>query len=148
MAHTFAVSATGKTVRFSIGCPNTALDLDDISITAGGDPENFTLISTSFEAWAEPAKGFWLGLAKPVDAVTYGADYLVDLSKDDGVTWEAVTISKNGETVINVNGTPTTVDVVYGELTFAASGDQTVRTRTRGANNKECQSHGAIREVE
>ena len=148
VAHTFAVSATGKTVRFSIGCPNTAIDLDDLSITAGGDPENFTLVSTAFEAWAEPTKGAWLGLVKPVDAITYGADYLVDLSKDDGGTWEAVAISKIGETVINVNGAPTTVDAVYGDLTFAASGDQTIRTRTRGANNKECQSHGAIRRVE
>lgn len=144
--HTYT-QETEEPMRIVAAAPSGAV-YTNVSWTVPGGAENFTIVSTPFEAWAEPTKGFWGGFVEPIDAITYSTDYLVDLSKDDGGTWEPVTVSKIGEVVIDVAGVPTTVDFVYGELTFAVSGDKTIRTRVRGVNDKESKSHGAIREVE
>ena len=111
---------------------------------SGALPVDATVVSTAFEAFTEPTKGFFLALVEPIDVVTYGTDYLASLTLDDGTTWESVAIEKIGVAEIDVEGVTTTVDVVYGEIDFATSGDQTVRSRQQAINSKYIKVHGVI----
>jgi hypothetical protein len=141
VVHTFAGSGTGKTVHFQIGAGNGSIDLDDISFTETGDPENYVIVSEAIEATLEPTLGYFSGIVQPVDSITLNTDVLVDLSLDDGASWEAVTVEQVGETIDGYWE-------IYGDLEFAGSGDQTIRYRLRGANNKSVRWHAAIMDVE
>lgn len=138
LKHTFSQTSSDP-VRIIIGSEADP-DLEDITWTYAGSAGDMTLVSTAFEAFAEPTTGEFVSIIEPIDAVTYGTDVLVDLSLDDGTTWEAVTIAK-------IDTTEEGYDVIHGKLDFATSGDQTIRYRMRGLNSKAIKVHGTIPDV-
>ncbi len=146
LKYTWAFTSTAE-VRLVIGSNNTC-DFDAISWTVPGNPVAMTEVSPSIEAFTEPVSGYYLGFIEPVDAVVYGVDTTVDLSKDDGTTWEATSVAKIAEATITVSGTPTIVDIIYGEVDFVTNGDQTLRRRLQTVADKLIEVHASLFDAE
>lgn len=142
-------TATDKTLRLAWNGVNTGADLNDVSWVTTGPALNPIVISEPIEAFSEPGTGFLLGLWQPVDPVTYGVNVLVDISKDDGVTWEDAAAVKVGEATVDVPGVgATVVDIVAAQVDFVTVGDQTIRSRIRGVGEKHVDYHGTILDAE
>lgn len=106
-------------------------------------PTNMVVQSTLFSTLAVPTRGKFIGLIEPIDALTYGTDLTIDMTRDDGDAWDALTLEQAGTTTITVNGTPTDVDVLYGEAAFTGASEQNGRYRWQSANTKQLKFHGA-----
>jgi len=122
--------------------------LMDVQMMEDAPATNMTIISTALPAFAEPTRGYLLGLWEPVDLVTYDLDVTGELSKNDGVTWENTAVAKIGEAIVDVGGAPTVVDVVFGEIIFVTAGAQVMRSQLKGLNAKHIKFHGTIVDVE
>jgi len=139
--YTFPITFAGDVRLLIAGTNNTASAwdyLDLITPAAAGDCE---VIWLATEAFAIPVTGYLLAIVEPVDAVVYGVDVLVDMSIDDGGTWDAGIVEKIGETDDGY-------DVIFAEAAFSIGGDQTVRARLRFINDKHVKLHGIVPDAE
>ena len=107
-----------------------------------GAYEDIAAVTTVLEATAIPTVGYMLGIVEPIDALDYEAgDIVLKMSVGDAVSWEAMAVSKVGETEDGH-------DVVFGEVVFAAPADTTVRAGFGTANGKQVKFHGIIADAE
>ncbi len=98
--------------------------------------QDITLVSIAQEAGAEPVRSRILLPVECAEAFTVNTDLLADVSKDDGATWEAVTLASMGSW-----GADKTL--YTGDVDHTVTGDQTMRYRVRTANSKPIKLHGA-----
>ncbi|MEQ8605195.1 MAG: hypothetical protein RIB45_17925 [Marivibrio sp.] len=135
--HTFAVeSAADVRLMVNTNGDGAGSRWDYIDLIQTGAPQTLSAVTLPMEATGEPAGGLAAMLVEPLEAVVYGTDFLVDLSLDDGATWEAASVAK---LYTDLDG----LDVVLAELpAFAGSGDQTLRARYRTASAKALRLHG------
>lgn len=123
---------------------SAVVNLDDFNAYGVSAATNLTIISETLTPLAIPTTGTFIGLVQPIDAVTYNTDLIVSMSRDDGSTWDALTLEQLGTTMIDVNGTPTEVDVVYGEETFTGASETNGLYKWVSANTKAMRLHGAV----
>ena len=104
--------------------------------------DDIAAVTTALEATAIPTVGYMLGIVEPIDALDYEAgDIVLKMSVGDAVSWEAMAVSKVGQTEDGH-------DVVFGEVVFAAPADATVRAGFGTANGKQVNFHGIIADAE
>ncbi len=145
--HSFEGTFSARYVAVSASQQNfgsQTVNLDDFNAYGESAPTDLTVISETLTPLAIPTTGTFIGLVQPVDAVTYNTDLIVSMSRDDGSTWDALTLEQLGTTTIDVNGTPTEVDVVYGEETFSGASEMNGRYKWVSANTKAMRLHGAV----
>lgn len=122
------------------GATTSIIEMEMMASTAS---ENMVIPSALFATLTVPTRGKFIGLIEPVDALTYGVDLTVEMTRNDGTAWDALTLEVVGTTTITVNGTPTEVDVVYGESAFTGASEQNGRYRWKTFNDKQLNLHGA-----
>lgn len=100
------------------------------------DANNLTVRSTNFSAPSAPTKMKALLNLLEVDAASAGTDYFVDVSRDGGTTWSAMTLTER-------YSLPSGLRVVEGaETDVSAQPSGTApRYRLRTANNKNVEFH-------
>lgn len=137
LEHTFAASASGKTLRFVIANSTTSRPTNDISWTTVGTPANMTLVSTAVTAASAPSTAYVTVQAQPVDSITLNTDLVAEVSRDGGTTWSTVTLAAgatnasfvNYEGSVDISGQPSGTSMVL---------------RTTTANNKEVRVSGHV----
>lgn len=105
----------------------------------GGPPENMTLISEAVSADTPPSTIRLVIREEDVDSITLNTDLLADVSRDDGTTWETITL-----TVDNQFDANSRILVGSGDVSGQPSGTD-LRYRIRTANNKDLKIHGTAR---
>lgn len=95
---------------------------------------------------AVPSRGMFIGLVEPIDAVTYGTDLTIKMSRDNGSTWDPLALEQVGTTTITVAGSPTEVDVIYGEASLTGASQQNGLYLWETFNTKQLRLHGAAPE--
>jgi len=116
---------------------NNTCYVAEMQFNPNSGSDDIDLRSTQFTATAVPTSGFYLGLVEPAAAITYGVDFLVDISRTGGSEWEALTLEKLTETEILVESNPLTVDVAWGTVDFTGTSGQDGKSRIRTANTSE-----------
>lgn len=107
---------------------------------------NLIVPSNAILPLAVPTDAHFIGFVEPVDAITYGTDLTVSMTRDNGSTWDPLSLSQVGETTISVNGTPTDVDVIYGEASLTGASQQNGLYKWESFNTKQLRLHGAAPE--
>ncbi len=120
------------------------VSLDDLNAYAVSAATDLTVVSETLTPLAVPTTGVFIGLVEAIDTVTYNTDLIVSMSRDDGAVWDALTLEQLATTTISVNGTPTAIDVVYGEVPFTGASETNGLYKWVSANTKAMQLHGAI----
>lgn len=107
---------------------------------------NLVIPSAALAPLAVPSRGMFIGLVEPIDSVTYGTDLTISMSRDNGSTWDALTLEQVGTSTITVSGSPTEVDVIYGEASLTGASQQNGLYRWESFNTKRLRLHGAAPE--
>ena len=103
--------------------------------TTQGATANSTLVSNSVTAEAEPTTIEALVLHKPIDSVTIGTDYTVEVSIDNGTTYDAITMTDVGEFSTGIN-------ILRGSVDVTARTGTTILWRQKSLNAREQEFHG------
>lgn len=104
-----------------------------------GITANMTLISEAKSVASPPATIRLVIREEDVDSITLNTDLLADVSRDDGVTWETITL-----TVDNQFDANSRILTGSGDVSGQPSGTD-LRYRIRTANNKDLKIHGTAR---
>lgn len=139
-ANTGSVSA--RYVAVAQGAYNASTEtntIGDLNAYEIADPADMTLVSEAFTAAAAPDTARVHVQVTEVDAVTVNTDLMVDVSRDDGSTWETAVLALAAsladgtkayeDTAVDLSGQPSGTDLRY---------------RVRTDNAKEVRIHGAV----
>ena len=107
---------------------------------------DLVLVSQPLVPLAVPTNGHFIGLVEPIDAIALNTDLKLFMSRDGGVIWDELTLEQLSTTVIDVNGTPTTVDVVFAEGALTGASETNGLYKWESYNTKELRLHGAAPE--
>ena len=72
---------------------------------------------------------------KPIDSVTIGTDYTVEVSIDNGTTYDAITMTDVGEFSTGIN-------ILRGSVDVTARTGTTILWRQKSLNTREQEFHG------
>ncbi len=110
------------------------------NIYAGTSPDNMILISEADSAEADPSNARIVLFEQDVDSITVGTDIKAYISKDDGVSWQQVTLEDEGDYNANIR-------ILSGvaDLTATGIGSATgypIRYKVTTHNEKDLRIHG------
>lgn len=104
-----------------------------------GDLSNMTLISEAHSVDTPPSTIRLAIREEDVDSITLNTDLLADVSRDDGTTWETITLG-----VDNQFDTNSRILTGSGDVSGQPSGTD-LRYKLRTANTKDLKIHGTAR---
>tara|TARA_R110000787_G_scaffold168855_2_gene281557 strand:- start:817 stop:2175 length:1359 start_codon:yes stop_codon:yes gene_type:complete len=144
LVHTWSQTSTNE-VRFACGS-DTGLDFDNMSWTVPGVAGDMVITSAALPTLAVPTNGHFIGLVEAVDAIVLNTDLKLFMSRDAGTVWDELVLEQLDETVIDVNGTPTSVPVLFAEGALSGASESNGLYRWNSYNSKHVRLHGAAPE--
>jgi hypothetical protein len=116
-------------------CSQGSSTYNTMSWTSAGPTANTVLVSDTFTALSQPDTAYVTVWHEAVDSVTMNTDFTVEVSRDAGTTWTAVTLTES-----TTNGATT---ILTGSVDISAQPAGTsMRYRTKFLNTKSQRQHG------
>ena len=116
--------------------------LAEVQFFEQGAAGDMVVVSDALTTLAVPTNGHAIALVEPVDTVVYGTDLKLFESRDGGAVWDELTVEELDQTTIDVNGTPTLVDVLYFEGALTGASETNGLYRWNTYNSTSLRLHG------